>query len=330
MLLAVLTAVPQRGRANPIEVNVPVEDILAILRTNLTDASTVEMNTAAVLGLLGRYKGRVDLVDPAKEKKSLIPLLGKSQLFNDDFAYLRIQRVDKGLADSLQKELKRLKPDGKIGGWLVDLRYATGMNYEAALELADRFISAERIQMMLGKQALSSSAKTNAFSGPVTILVNHQTSGAAEILAALLRRNNVGLVIGNATAGEARIFSEFEISGDLRLRVSTDTVRMPDGQPFSDKGVKPDIAVKVGSGDEKIYYRDAFSLIPLNRLQSSRVGGNQRITEADLVRQLRLKLDPDATIAAAPLLAKHPIVRDPVLARALDLLRGLKIVGPLK
>jgi len=102
--------------------------------------------------------------------------------------------------------------------------------------------------------------------------------------------------------------------------------------------VKPDIEVAVSAADEKAYLADPFadltsptdqtasSLSSTNSASTNRV--RRRISEADLVRARRdgTTLD-DLPEKEEPEKAE---VRDPALARALDVLKGLAVVRQFK
>ena len=74
---------------------------------------------------------------------------------------------------------------------------------------------------------------------PVAVLVNSKTTGAAEALAALLRRSNVGLLIGSDTAGGLSQFREFPLSNGQRLRVATGPLLFGEGEVLAGAAVRP-------------------------------------------------------------------------------------------
>jgi len=130
-------------------------------------------------------------------------------------------------------------------------------------------------------------------------LVNHQTSGAAEAVAALLRETGTGLVIGSLTAGQAMIAEEFPLKNGERLAHCYQSHRVGEGVALSAEGVNPDIVVRVAPEDERIYYGDAFrSLQSTNQLfaspglsftnQASSISrAAHPFNEAELVRERR-------------------------------------------
>jgi len=135
---------------------------------------------------------------------------------------------------------------------------------------------------------------------PLAILVNLQTRGAAAALAKDLRLARAGLIFGNSTE------------------------------------LKPDIVIAVNPADEQRYLTNAFAILappasppgPTNDL----LPFVDHTSEADLVRA-KVKDGEDLNAAAtdtAPPARKAPpaafLIRDPVLARAVDLIKGLAVV----
>ena len=204
------------------------------------------------------------------------------------------------------------------------------------------FLSAERLLIDWGGGKASSTAKETALTLPLTALVNGQTRGAAEALAAALRQSGAALVVGNNTAGEASMFEEFTLSDGQKLRIASGNVKLGNGEALSTAGVAPDIAVKVSPEDERAYYADPFRNTGADLAKAAGANGkggstNQprlRINEAELVRLQREGNLPDDDAPLVPALAKAEsgttTLRDPVLGRALDVLKAIAIVQPAR
>jgi hypothetical protein len=170
--------------------------------------------------------------------------------------------------------------------------------------------------------------------------VNHQTAVAAEALAALIRETSAGVVLGSRTAGQAMMSQEFPLKNGERLRIATTPVQVGEGTLLSAEGVKPDIAVRVSADDERAYYADAFrgsqytnpALASASPSAINASGGTNRTRrarygEAELIRDRQAGAAQDADPARPREIApEKPVVRDPVLARALDILKGLAVV----
>lgn len=132
---------------------------------------------------------------------------------------------------------------------------------------------------------------------PLAVLVNDETRDAAANLAAELRKERAGLIFGSMTGG-----------------------------------LKPDIAVTVNTNNEKVFLNNPYAMLATNDAVSLAATNDllpfvDHLSEADLVRQ-KVKDgedDEDAEPAERPAPPK-PVIRDPVLARAVDLLKGLAVV----
>ena len=73
---------------------------------------------------------------------------------------------------------------------------------------------------------------------PVAVLVNRQTAGAAEALAAVLRETGAGLILGSRTAGQAMVAQEFPLKNGERLRIATAPVQLGDGSALAGAGAQ--------------------------------------------------------------------------------------------
>src|SRR5204863_160496 len=105
-----------------------------------------------------------------------------------------------------------------------------------------------------GKGLVRSKEKSDAISLPVATLVNGQTAGAAEALAAILRETGTALILGSKTAGHAMIAQDYPLKEGGRLRIATAPIQLGDGSALPLDGLKPDISVAVSPEDERQYY----------------------------------------------------------------------------
>lgn len=203
------------------------------------------------------------------------------------------------------------------------LRAADGAPVVAVLESNLLWVSASRISNDFATQ-LHAAEPTNRINGtildlrvadgdnaaaaldyfstkktPLIILVNGQTEGAAVELAKTLRAAGTAVVIGT-TNGK----------------------------------VQPDIAVTVRATDEKIFLQNPYAKMATNSSLSLSATNSMlpyvdHTSEADLVRK-RIKDGEDESDATnSPRVEPaQPVIRDPLLARAVDLLKALAILHP--
>ncbi|MEI6076864.1 MAG: hypothetical protein WCS94_14885 [Verrucomicrobiota bacterium] len=132
---------------------------------------------------------------------------------------------------------------------------------------------------------------------PLIILVNRETRGTAAALASQLRMSGPAVVIGSAD---------------------------------SPKNLTPDITVALDANDEKKFLENPYFTLPKSTLASRTndlLPFVDHMSEAELVRK-RVKDGEDAgdaslTPRGAP---AQLLIRDPVLARAVDLLKALAVL----
>jgi hypothetical protein len=210
----------------------------------------------------------------------------KSAILENDVAYLRVGDATKNLADEIGAEQCALGVTNKIIGTVLDLRFTDSDNYEAVPAAANLFAV---------KQL------------PLVILVNGGTRDAAVALASELQAARDGLIFGSATP----------------------PVKFAGGKISS---VQPDITITVNLADERAFLKNPYGTLVQDNTNSINATNNllpfvDRTSEADLVRE-KIKDGDDDENSAPPPNAEppKPFIRDPVLARAVDLIKGLAVV----
>ncbi|MGD0814240.1 MAG: S41 family peptidase [Verrucomicrobiota bacterium] len=322
------------------------DEVYQLLRSNLDGVSQADLDRAAVKGLVEQFPGQVTLegsngaaIPPAANP------LSKVAVYDDSYAYLRIASVEAGLAERLRaawQDVVRTNKS-KIKGVILDLRFAGGNDYAAAAAVADCFLNSEQPLLDWGTGSAHATLKTNTIAGPVAILVNSQTAGSAEALAASLREADIGLILGGSTAGKANIFKDFSLSNGEKLRIASSEIKLGNGTALA-RSMKPDIAVEESLADERAYLEDPYKILhpPAPSKNQSAADSNLSTTnepphhptnEAELVRERRTGESQDedsvatsSQIIAAPEEPAAPVIADAALARALDLLKGLAVI----
>lgn len=321
------------------------QEVYELIRTNLAGVTEADLERATVEGLVQQLQPRVQLVGERDQPNETAqqPALSEARLFDGQVACFKITKVCKGLADDLRSAFESMARTSNLNGLVLDLRFADGSDYAAAGAVADLFTSSERLLLDWGSGVARTSAKTNAIRLPVAVLVNRQTSEAAEALAAVLRQTGAGLILGTNTAGRALVMDEFRLQNGQRLRLARSGVRLADGELLTTGGVEPDIRVAVNPAEERAYWRDPYAKPGEANIvsaggQSSTNGAvtaasrpaRRRFNEAELVRAHRegfdLSTNEPAASGGGQTEPEPPVVRDAVLARALDLIKGLAVV----
>lgn len=323
---------------------VDFQEVYSVLKANLLGATDASLGEAAVNGLLAELGSRASWVEEGASAETT-PVTGAAvtaEVFEKNYVCFRIRRLTAGAAETVRARFEQLRATNSVLGLVLDLRYTGGQEFDAAVALADLFLADETVLVDWGEGVKKSLAKTNAISVPVALLVNRKTSGAAEALAGMLRYREVGLLLGTNTAGQARMSRIFPLKSGHRLRVAVAPLKVAQGRELPEAGMTPDISVAVNPEDELAYYGDAYQVLarafkaplaPTNQLHAATTNRSprRRMNEAELVRMSQEGQTIDHETSAAnptPPLPEPavPVVTDPVLARALDLLKGLAVV----
>jgi hypothetical protein len=316
------------------------KEVYELLRANLPEATDGSLNRAAVAGLVSQFPGKVALVGGPGDGSigTTGSALSKSGVIENNVVYFRVSRVTGSLPGELGAAGRTLTGTNKVVGAVFDLRFTGGDDYAAAQRAADLWVAPKA---------------SRPVAGPLVVLVNGGTSGAAEALVAELRKAGATLIIGSPTAGAAMTFKEFTLKDGERLLIATTPVKV-DGQPMPSSGLKPDIAVAVNADEERTLFENPYGTLAQNA-GAAQVASNRFLpfidhtSEADLVRQkqkdgkspnmspmgsrngpVRVKntdTDSDDDSASSPSARlQKPMLRDPALARAVDLVKGLAVV----
>ena len=316
------------------------EEVFNLLRAHLAGMQDAELSRVAAEGLIEKLGSRVTLVGakPADGNTNAAPV--QARVFDGAFGYVRVGRLVAGVEKEFNTAVEGLRSTNRLKGLVLDLRYATGLDYSVAVGIADKFFGSEQPLVDWGEGVKKSTDKPKAITGPVAVLVNAGTRGAAEALAAILRHTDVALLIGTNTAGQAAMAKEFTLKTGQQLRIAVAPLKVGDGKELPLGGLKPDIAIEVNPENERQWFEDAFKILSKTGATAS-VATNEattvasstnraprrRLNEAELVRMNREGRDVETNNATVrPPEPVPPVVNDPALARALDLLKGLSVV----
>ncbi len=324
-------------------------EVTKLISAHLAGETGADLNRDSVLGLLHQLHGKVSLVagKSAPVESTNTTVLPKTALYDGPIAYLRVGHVGAGLATQISAALKDLPGTNELKGGVLDLRFADGSDYAEAAAAADLFIAKERPLLDFGTGLVQSKTKSDAVTLPLAVLVNQETAAAAEALAAVLRGDDRSILLGATTAGEASMSQEFPLKNGQFLRIATTAIKLGDGETLSTKGVTPDIQVSVKPEDERSYFADPFKEVAttpgliaslVGEVATNMLSGTNRpvrqhqINEAELMRERKERPGMELEEVPPPMSAKDlenepKFMRDPVLGRALDLLKGIAVLS---
>lgn len=160
--------------------------------------------------------------------------------------YLRVPNFGPGVSEAAEQALIDLVADG-YDSLVIDLRDNPGGALEEAVSVAGLLLEKDspvvRLQTREDTDQMARTTGTPIFKGPVAVLVDNRTGGAAEVLAAALQANRRGTVVGSRTSGRATAESIYALSTGAAIRLSTAVYRDPAGGSWAGSGLNPLVSV---------------------------------------------------------------------------------------
>ena len=180
-------------------------------------------------------------VESIAQAKIIEPALG--------VGYIQLIGFQKTSTEELDRAMVRLQRQG-MRYLVLDLRGNPGGLLNVAVDIADRFVDQGVIVSTRGRapgQSQVFRAKPDKpYTMPVAILVDRDSASASEILAGALKELNRATVIGDRSFGKGSVQSIFELrTVPAGLKLTTAKFYSPNNNPYSERGVEPDVKVSV-------------------------------------------------------------------------------------
>jgi hypothetical protein len=228
-----------------------MEETIRTLKSNFVNPNALkdqEINRATLEGLLARLHDGAMLL-PGKTTKAESPAPFYSEVLGNHIGYVRIGALSSDNLGALDKTLADFAGK-KIDAMVIDLRATSSSDFNLAAEMTKRFVPKGKTLWTLRKTAAHQyRAFTNdrdpVFQGTTMVLLDGETSGPAEAMAAALKAHDQVLLIGQPSAGRAVEYSDFPLTSGKILRVAVGEVIGPNGVSLFPDGVKPDLPVEL-------------------------------------------------------------------------------------
>lgn len=174
----------------------------------------------------------------------------------DNVGYIKFTHFDKSTLNGFKLALNNLKSQN-VKALLFDVRNNTGGTVNAVCDVLD---------ILLPKCNLISAKYKNGESKvlrwsdekcetlPMAVLTNSNTASASELFAAAIREINHGKIIGEKTYGKGKIQTIFNISDGSVLKITVGKFYSPLGNNWDEKGLEPDISIKLTDEQNKNYH----------------------------------------------------------------------------
>ncbi|MBN1671309.1 MAG: hypothetical protein JXR37_09765 [Kiritimatiellae bacterium] len=282
-----------------------VEEILLVLEENDVAFDVTEAKRGAVMGLLKAVDPSARIVTPeeAAALQAEIELAEKTALIDKAEEWplgLRCLKIRGLYAECGSRVAERVAAwcGADALGLVLDLRGAGGNDLASVARIAGLFAApGTALFSVEGGGGGQGGVRTGDGKQPanmaLVVLIDGKTTGAAEILAAVLHELPGVLLLGAATAGDARVREPIPLPGGEQMAyLAARRVVLPSGATCGER-IDPDIAVSATAAEAK--------------------------TPAASSAQPRAPREQDARTTLA-----ERVGGDPVLSRAVDVLLGLR------
>ncbi len=161
---------------------------------------------------------------------------------------VRVNSLADGEAADVQKRVQELQ---KLGAqkFVLDLRSVAGGTLAEGVKVANLFIRDGALAQQVGRggktlKTLTADPKLAIFDGPVAVLIDRGTAGAAEVVASAFIERKRGDVLGEKSFGAGAEQQLFPLRNGDGLLLTTVKWASSNGKAFLGTGITPTIEVK--------------------------------------------------------------------------------------
>ncbi len=176
-----------------------------------------------------------------------------SKMLDDNIGYIYIDQFADNTDKEFDEAIDKLKGMKSL---IIDLRNNPGGYLTSVVKVADTILDSGTI-VSIGNTLEDSdleiySAGKGGLDVKIALLINSNSASASEILAAAIKENDAGVLIGTTTYGKGIVQSTGKLySTDGYLKLTTDAYYTPDGNDIHKKGVGPDVYIELPSELDK-------------------------------------------------------------------------------
>lgn len=262
----------QRAGLRPGEIIMSVDgkDVAGLPLSQVASEISGPVGTSVDLGILNPKTHRFRNVSIVRADITISDVSWR-QIPGTKVADLRIAAFDDHMSHDLRAALREIEQQ-KLKGLVLDLRDNPGGVLDESVTVASQFLSDGNVLLVKdskGKiQPIAVEPGGLATNVPMSVLINHGSASAAEIVAGALGARHRAELVGETTFGTGTVLNQFPLAGGSAMLLAVDEWLTPNGESFWHKGISPDIEVSLPPDVQPLLPAAMAGMSP-NELQSS-------------------------------------------------------------
>lgn len=164
----------------------------------------------------------------------------------DKYGYIQITTFEAETAKQFETELSDLEHKG-VKGLIIDLRNNPGGMVDQCVDVADMLLPEGMITYTEDKNGEKETYNSDEHCTKLNyvVLINENSASASEIVAAAVKDNEGGKLVGETTFGKGIIQGTMSFDDESAMTLTIMQYFSPDGTKIHKKGVAPDYVVKL-------------------------------------------------------------------------------------
>ncbi|MCC5858896.1 MAG: S41 family peptidase [Ectothiorhodospiraceae bacterium] len=175
----------------------------------------------------------------------------RSRMLEPGYGYIRVSQFQSRTGAALQDAVEQLQEeaDGLLLGLVLDLRNNPGGVLQAAVAVADTFLSEGQIVYTQGRldqaqMRFSANGDDMLDGAPMVVLINEGSASGSEIVAGALQDHRRAVIMGSRSFGKGSVQSVLPLQSGAALKLTTARYYTPKGRSIQAEGIVPDIELE--------------------------------------------------------------------------------------
>lgn len=175
-----------------------------------------------------------------------------AETIDKHYGYIRISGFESGTADQFKRELAEFETKG-VKGLVIDLRGNGGGLVDAGVAIADMLLPECTITHTEDKEGKTKYYNSDEACTELkyVVLIDEGSASTSEIVAAAIKDNKGGSLVGTTTYGKGIIQGTIQFQDGSAVKLTIQQYFSPKNHKIHGVGVKPDYEVKLSKNAKK-------------------------------------------------------------------------------